>query len=135
MEKQQQKVGFSIGDEAKGPAWAKMYKVSDYADDYRAGGLKVLKRTENKESSPPPYLIPPPDMETYEWRGARMLSKSSYSGKCFPCAWATMSAVKIKYNWGVSKKYRFESFCYGLKSCKCIWFASGIATLNGLKRY
>jgi hypothetical protein len=29
-----------------------------------------------------------------------------------------MAAVEIEYNWGVSKKYRFESFCYGPKSCK-----------------
>ena len=29
-----------------------------------------------------------------------------------------MSAVEIEYNWEVTKKYRFESFCYGPKSCK-----------------
>ena len=115
---QQQKLGFRIGDEAKGTAWSKMYAVSDYADYYRAGSLKVLKRAEQIENIAPPYLIEPPDMETYEQRGARMLSKSSYKGKCFQCVWATMSAVEIEYNWGVSKKYRFESFCYGPKSCK-----------------
>ena len=26
--------------------------------------------------------------------------------------------VTIEYNWGVSQKHRFESFCYGPKSCK-----------------
>jgi len=56
-------------------------------------------------------------MADYERRGARMLSASSYKGKCFQCVWATMSAVEIEYDWGVSKKYRFESFCYGPKSC------------------
>ena len=104
-EKQQQKLEFSIGDDAKGTAWTKMYDVGDYADYYRAGGLKVLKRAVERETKPPPYIMPPPDMATYEWRGARMLSKSSYKEKCFQCVWATMSAVEIEYNWGVSKKY------------------------------
>jgi hypothetical protein len=29
-----------------------------------------------------------------------------------------MASVWIEYDWGVTKKYRFESFCYGPKSCK-----------------
>lgn len=116
-ENQQQKLIFRIGDVAKGSAWTKMYDVSDYADYYRAGGLKIIKKAEPIVTTPPPYLIEPPDMATYEERGARMLSASSYKGKCFQCAWATMSAVEIEYNWGVTKKYRFESFCYGPKSC------------------
>lgn len=117
-EKQQQKFIFRIGDEAKGTAWTKLYEVSDYADYYRAGSLKALKRAVQIKTPPPPYLIDPPDMVTYERRGARMLSSVRYNGKCFQCMWATMSAVEIEYNWGVSKKYRFESFCYGPKSCK-----------------
>lgn len=116
-EKQQQKLAFRIGDEAKGTAWTKIYDVSDYADYYRAGGLKKLKKAQQTEIISPPYLIEPPDLGTYERRGARMLSATRYKGKCFQCAWATMSAVEIEYNWGVSKKYRFESFCYGPKSC------------------
>lgn len=116
-EKQQKKLAFRIGDEAKGTAWTKMHDVSDYANYYRAGGLKITKKAEQVETAPPPYLIDPPDMATYERRGARMLSASCYKGKCFQCVWATMSAVEIEYNWGVSKKYRFESFCYGPKSC------------------
>ena len=117
-EKQQEKTVFRIGDVAKGTAWTKRYDVSDYADYYRAGGLKITKRAEQTATTPPPYLIEPPDMATYERRGARMLSTSCYKGKCFQCVWATMSAVEIEYDWGVSKKYRFESFCYGPKSCK-----------------
>jgi len=117
-EKQQMKLVFRIGDVVKGTAWTKLYNVSDYADYCRAGGLKITQRAEQSETTPPPYLIEPPDMDTYEWRGARMLSASCYKGKCFQCVYATMSAVEIEYNWGVSKKYRFESFCYGPKSCK-----------------
>ena len=117
-EKQQQKLEFRVGDEAKGTAWTKMYEVTDYADYYRAGGLKVVKQASRVDTVAPPYIIAPPDMKTYEHRGARMLSVSFYKGKCFQCIWAAMAAVEIEYNWGVSKKYRFESFCYGPKSCK-----------------
>ena len=63
-------------------------------------------------------LIPIPDMQTYEWRGARMLSLSCWKGKCFQCMWANMENVTIKYDWGKIQKHRFESFCYGPKTCK-----------------
>ena len=31
--------------------------------------------------------------------------------------WANKSAVEIEYNFGKSKRYRSETFCYGPKSC------------------
>jgi hypothetical protein len=118
-EKQLQRSDFHIGDEVKGTAWTKMYKETDYADYYRAGALKKIKEAGTvKDSYAPPWTMSPPDLETYSWRGARMLSKSRWRGKCFQCIWATMSAVFIEYNWGVSQRYRFESFCYGPKSCE-----------------
>ena len=72
-----------------------MYAVTEYADYYRAGALKVVERAAEPidASSPPPYLAPLPDMGTCECRGARMLSASCYKGKCFQCVWATMAAV------------------------------------------
>jgi len=58
-------------------------------------------------------------MATYEWRGVRMLSKSLWKSKCFQCTWATMSNVVIIWDFDKKiSKYRFESFCYGPKSCK-----------------
>ena len=118
-EKQQEKCGFRIGCEASGTAWTKMYSVTDYADYYRAGALKALPAAErNDASAPPPWKIAPPPLETYHWRGARQLASSRWKTKCFQCAWANMAAVQIEYNWGVSRKYRFESFCYGPISCK-----------------
>ena len=36
----------------------------------------------------------------------------------FQCKWACMANVTIEYNWGVTQKFRFESFCYGPKNCK-----------------
>ena len=119
-EKQQQTVGFRIGDEVKGTAWTKKRPEWEYADYYRAGGLKRIKPNDEPadESNAPPWLGAPPDMDTYEWRGCRVLSKSCWNGKCFQCKWAAMSNVTIEYDWGKKQKYRFESFCYGPKSCK-----------------
>lgn len=119
-EKQQQCGGFRIGDVVKGTAWTKKYPGWEYADYYRAGALKRISEGEEttEDTSAPPWRTAPPDMQTYEWRGARMLSLSCWKGKCFQCIWANMANVTIEYEWGKSQKHRFESFCYGPKSCK-----------------
>lgn len=117
-EKQQQKLGFRIGDEVSGTAWTKLYDYTDSADLYRAGELKSIRGSEPTPVIGPPWVMDPPGLATYQWRGARMLSASRYKGKCFQCIWAAMAAVEIEYNWGKTKKHRFESFCYGPKSCK-----------------
>ena len=119
-EKQQISSGFSIGDIVRGTAWSKQYPEREYADYYRAGSLKIVKKADDiMEPTPPPWVMPLPDMQTYEDRGARMLSLSCWKGKCFQCVWANMANVEIA--WDIDRrinKYRFESFCYGPKSCK-----------------
>ncbi|MCL1976193.1 MAG: hypothetical protein FWG61_08545 [Firmicutes bacterium] len=119
-EKQQQSIAFRIGDEASGTGWTKKYPQWEYADYYRAGALKRIKpnTTPADERNAPPWTGDAPDMATYEWRGCRVLSKACWKGKCFKCKWAAMANVTIEYDWGVKQKWRFESFCYGPKSCK-----------------
>jgi hypothetical protein len=119
-ELQQEKGRFMIGDGISGTAWTKVYQHSDYADYYRAGSLKRLHAAETTAAAhPPPWKMESPPIETYSWRGARQLSASSYKGKCFPCVWANMSAVEMVWDFDRQvSKYRFESFCYGPKSCK-----------------
>jgi hypothetical protein len=119
-EAQQQKYGFRIGDEAQGTAWTKQYPEREYADYYRAGSLKRISTAPTcAETASPPWIISMPDMETYEARGARMLSQSLWKTNCFPCVWASMSNVEIIWDFDKKiSKYRFESFCYGPKSCK-----------------
>lgn len=119
-EAQQQKYGFCIGDEVQGTAWMKQYPEREFADYYRAGSLKrISKAAVGAKSNPPPWKIMLPDMKTYEARGARMLSQSLWKTKCFQCAWASMSNVEIIWDFDKKiSKYRFESFCYGPKSCK-----------------
>lgn len=55
----------------------------------------------------------------YEERGAKLLSKSLWKTKCFKCIWANMANAEIQWDFDKNiKKYRFETFCYGPKSCK-----------------
>ncbi|MCL1895589.1 MAG: hypothetical protein FWG03_03480 [Clostridiales bacterium] len=118
-EKQQEKAAFRVGDTASGTAWTKEYPNREYADYYRAGSLKKLGSGGVREKGPPPWTIPPLSMEAYARRGARMLSKSRWRGKCYKCIFATMSNVEIQWDFDRDiKKYRFESFCYGPFSCK-----------------
>ena len=119
-EKQQQNGQYNIGDTISGTAWLKQYPEREFADYYRAGALKRIENVKHTiVNNPPPWIGQPPDMATYEWRGARMLSKSLWKGKCFQCIWATMSNVEIIWDFDKKiSKYRFESFCYGPKSCK-----------------
>lgn len=119
-EKQQLKGLIRIGDILEGTAWTKIYEEREFADYYRAGSLKVLDRVnENFKIIPPPWIMMPPSMQTYEKRGARILSKSLWETKCFKCIWANMANVEIQWDFDKDiKKYRFETFCYGPKSCK-----------------
>jgi len=118
-EKQQQSCGFRIGDVIKGTAWTKQYPEREYADYYKAGSLKIISKSVDVEICPPPWIVLPPDMPVYEERGARMLSLSCWKGKCFQCVWASMANVEIVWDFDKRiNKYRFESFCYGPKSCK-----------------
>lgn len=118
-EKQQQKFLFRIGDSIQGEAWPKKYKEREYADFYRAGSLKLLNRENGKaEFLSPPWVMLPPSMKTYEERGARMLSLALWKSKCFTCVYANMANVEIQWDFDKNiKKYRFETFCYGPKSC------------------
>ena len=95
-EKQQEKWRFHIGDEISGTDMVGMVN----------------------EDTVSPWTGEVPALSVYDWRGCRMLDGKTYRGKCFTCKWACMANVTIEYDWGVSQKYRFESFCYGPKNCK-----------------
>ena len=58
-------------------------------------------------------------MDTYRRRGHRRLDTKTYESKCSTCMWGCRMPVEIIVDhWNPSKKkYRFEAFCYGPKSC------------------
>ncbi len=118
-EKQQQKIKFCLGDQVKGTGWTKIYPKREYADYYRAGGLKIIEKNKDFERRIEPWTGYPPSMATYEKLGARMLSKRTWKKKCFTCLWANMANVEIQWDFDKDiKKYRFETFCYGPVGCK-----------------
>lgn len=86
---------------------------------YKASGLKILKDAGDEPSSGPPFLGVPPDLETYRSRGHRRLDTRTYDTKCTTCIWGCRMPVEmIIDHWNPSRKrYRFETFCYGPKSC------------------
>lgn len=119
-EKQLMTLRFRIGDRVQGTAWTPQYPEREFADFYRAGSMKTLAHSTLPAQPPaPPWMYFPVPLRVYEERGARMLSKSLWQSKCFPCVWANMANVEIQWDFDRDiKKYRFETFCYGPKSCK-----------------
>jgi hypothetical protein len=86
---------------------------------YKTSGLKVVKNAEGETPAGPPFLGVPPDLETYRSRGHRRLDTRTYDTKCTTCIWGCRMPVEMIIDqWNPSKKqYRFETFCYGPKSC------------------
>ena len=89
------------------------------AQFYKTSGLKVLKNAEGELPAGPPFLGAPPDLPTYRARGHRRLDARTYEAKCAACIWGCRMPVEmIVDHWNPSQKeYRFETFCYGPKSC------------------
>ena len=86
---------------------------------YKASSLKILKDTEGDPPAGPPFHGEPPDLETYRSRGHRRLDARTYDMKCMSCIWGCRMPVEMIIDqWNPSRKqYRFETFCYGPKSC------------------
>jgi hypothetical protein len=91
----------------------------DMAGFYKTSGLKVLKDAADEPPVGPPFYGVPPDLETYRSRGHRRLDARTHDAKCGTCIWGCRMPVEmIIDHWNPSKKrYRFETFCYGPKSC------------------
>lgn len=115
---QQGKLGFQVGDMARGTAWAVQGKKREVVDFYRAGSLRLLDR-QDQHRDPPPFAGATPAIEVYDLRGCRMLDAKLWRAKCFTCIWANRSRVEIEFDFNrpSSKRYRDETFCYGPRSC------------------
>jgi hypothetical protein len=109
---------FRVGDEASGEARPVADERTQPVDFYRASKLRVMERSQEEPGSPPPWHGVPPDLETYRWRGHRRLSARTYRAGCITCIWGCrMPVTMIIDPWNPRYRYRFETFCYGPKSC------------------
>mgnify|MGYP001206576934 CR=1 FL=1 len=95
-------------------------KIKDGMSISRAKRIKVDKDADAGLPSAPPFHGVPPDLDTYRHRGHRRLDTKTYESKCSTCMWGCRMPVEIIVDhWNpTKKKYRFESSCYGPKSCQ-----------------
>ena len=115
-----QKHQFQVGDEVCGESVPVADERKEPVEFYKTSKLKVLKRSGDEARSSPPWHGVPVDLDSYRARGHRRLSARTYESKCRSCVWGCrMPVVMIVDQWQPGKKrYRFETFCYGPKSCR-----------------
>lgn len=115
----QAKFQFSIGDIASGFCEPVVDERLEAAEFYKVSKLKVIEKIKSDKFTPSPWLSIPVELETYRQRGHRRLDARIYENKCTTCIWGCKMPVEMIIDqWNPSKKkYRFETFCYGPKSC------------------
>ena len=121
----QTKHGFQIGDKVEGMSEPVSDERLEVANYYKASKLGILDRNVGAGEAPPPWKGISPTLEVYRQRGHRRLAARTYDLKCQGCIWGCKMPVEIIIDhWNPSKrKYRFETFCYGPKSCS--FYSSG----------
>ncbi|NWF55826.1 MAG: hypothetical protein HXY45_13635 [Syntrophaceae bacterium] len=110
---------FQVGMQLSGCSMQVGDPRKETAAFYKTSGLKVTKDALGETLAGPPFPSVPPDLETYRSRGHRRLDARTYDTKCTTCIWGCRMPVEMIIDrWNPSKKqYRFETFCYGPKSC------------------
>ena len=110
---------FQAGDIVSGMSEPVADSRIEAVEFYKASSLKVVERAEKQAAEPPPWLGVPLELETYRARGHRRLDARTYEAKCQRCLWGCSMAVEMIIDqWNPSvRRYRYETFCYGPKSC------------------
>lgn len=113
------KHGYQVGDVASGESESVPDPRLENASFYRSTRLRLLHLPELRSAPSPPWHGPPPNLETCRARGHRRLSARTYESKCLSCIWGCRMPVEMLIDpWDPTFKYRFETFCYGPKSCR-----------------
>jgi len=130
----QAKHQFRAGDFASGKSEVVPDARTEVAEYYKTSELRLIEREAELGDSPPPWHGSAPELEIYRQRGHRRLDARTYDEKCVTCIWGCRMAVEmIIDHWNPSKKqYRFETFCYGPKSCS-LYKAGPIRKVPGRK--
>jgi hypothetical protein len=115
----QAKHQFRAGDIATGSSEMVQDLRSEVVEYYRTSELKMVANRTEPQDPPPPWQGTPPELEVYRQRGHRRLDPRVFESKCRVCIWGCHMPVEmIIDHWNPSKKkYRYETFCYGPKSC------------------
>jgi hypothetical protein len=115
----QAKHEFRVGDVVSGQCRPVEDKRTETVEFYKVSKLKLLERTEKEQVEFPPWFGVAPEFSVYRQRGHRRLDVRTYEAKCSSCIWGCWMAVEMIIDqWNPGKKrYRYETFCYGPKSC------------------
>lgn len=119
----QAKHEFRVGDVVSGQCEPVQDSRTEAVEFYKVSKLKLLGRTEEEQGQGqckvPPWLGVLPELAVYRQRGHRRLDVRTYEAKCSGCKWGCRMAVEMVIDqWKPGKKkYRYETFCYGPKSC------------------
>ena len=110
---------FKAGDVACGKSEQVQDAKTELSEYYKTSGLKLLERGTQQKGPGPPWHGVPPALEVYRERGHRRLAPRTYESKCGTCIWGCRMPVEMIIDqWNPRRrKYRFETFCYGPKSC------------------
>ena len=116
----QAKDNFRVGDKVSGESEPVADPRMETAGYYKTAKLKLITRAPEADNMPPPWIEAPPGLEVFRQRGHRRLSAKVFEAKCSACIWGCRMPVEMIIDqWNPSKrKYRFETFCYGPKSCR-----------------
>jgi hypothetical protein len=114
-----EKYQFRVGDVIRGKSEVVPDPRTEIVKYYKTSELKVVERAAESGILPPPWHGVPPELEIYRQRGHRRLDPRTYEGKCKSCIWGCHMPVEIIIDhWKpTQKQYRFETFCYGPRSC------------------
>jgi hypothetical protein len=116
----QAKHQFRLGDQAGGESEPVLEPRMETAELYKTSKLRLLKRAEEADNMPPPWIEEPPPLDVYRARGCRRLAARVFDAKCMTCIWGCKMPVEmIIDHWKPDvRRYRFETVCYGPKSCR-----------------
>jgi hypothetical protein len=115
----QAKHAFRVADHVAGEAEPVADPRLELVEFYKAAKLALVARAAAPASAGPPWTGLPPTLEVYRERGHRRLDARTYEAKCARCLWGCRMAVEMiidQWNPRV-REHRFETFCYGPKSC------------------
>ncbi len=109
---------FQTGMMVKGASVPVADTRMERAGHYKTSGLRVQEDAPEESRAGPPFHAVPPDLPTYRQRGHRRLDPRTFDAKCTACIWGCRMPVELLIDpWSPSYRYRFETFCYGPKSC------------------
>lgn len=114
----QAKNSFQAGYQISGECLPVSDPSTESVEFYKVSKIKIIEQSP-ESSNPPPLTGIPPALTVYRERGHRRLDVRTYNNSCLSCIWGcNMSVEMIIDQWDPRKKrYRFETFCYGPKSC------------------